>query len=389
MWRLKRPEIGESGACHGGPYVPRGLLLQWHITERCNLRCAHCYQEAYDTPELPFADLLGILEQYKALLAKWRREGMGRPVRGHITITGGEPFVRSDFLDLLEVFAAHRKAFSFAILTNGSLIDAAMAQRLRQLGPSFVQVSVEGTQATHDGIRGAGSFERTVSAIRHLVRARVRTLISFTANRLNYREFPAVARLGRTLRVTRVWADRLIPNGSGSDMAGEMLTPDETRAFFEIMQHARDEAARSWFGRTQIAMHRALQFLVSGGGGVYHCTAGDSLITVQPNGDLLPCRRMPIPVGNLMDTPLADLYYDADLFRALRDKERVSDGCEDCFHAGDCRGGLKCLSYALTGNPFQADPGCWRATPDRPTATGGLRVPLPVLSRHAGPTPVC
>ena len=105
-------------------------------------------------------------------------------------------------------------------------------------------------------------------------------------------------------------------------------------------------------------MHRALQFLI-GGGRPYHCTAGDTLITVQPNGDLYPCRRMPIRVGNIMEIPLIKLYYESDLFRALRDKTRISNGCKNCFYSKLCRGGLKCLSYAITGDPFKPDPGCW------------------------------
>ena len=82
-------------------------------------------------------------------------------------------------------------------------------------------------------------------------------------------------------------------------------------------------------------------------------------MTVQANGDLYPCRRMPIQVGNLMETPLADLYYNSDLFSRLRDRDRISHGCQDCFYSKLCCGGLKCLSYAVAGDPFKADPGCW------------------------------
>ena len=296
-----------------------------------------------------------------------------------MSLTGGEPFVRRDFLDLLEVFSANREHFSFAILTNGSFIDTAMARRLRKLGPTFVQVSIEGTQATHDKIRGPGDFVRTVSALEHLVRERVRTFISFTGHRANFREFTEVARLGRRLQVSRVWADRLIPWGTGSAFREQVLTPDETHEFFEIMQKARTEAARRWFGRTEIAMHRALQFLVADGK-PYHCTAGDTLITVQPNGDLYPCRRMPIRVGNLMEAPLVELYYKSDLFRALRSRQRISDGCQGCFYSRLCRGGLKCLSYAVAGDPFRADPGCWRASTERQAA--GLEMVSLSKPRH-------
>lgn len=343
------------------PYRPRRLLLQWHVTERCNLRCAHCYQEGYSGEDLPFEDLLKVLRQYTDLLDCWRQAPWSTRVHGHITVTGGEPFVRADFFDLLEVFAANHRQFSFAILTNGSLIDAATAHRLRKLRPAYVQVSVDGSQTTHDSIRGRGNFERTVAAIKCLVRQGIRTMISFSAHRGNFREFPEVCRLGRKLRVSRVWADRVVPWGSGEELRQQVLTPEETCEFFNLMHEARCEAAALWFNRTEVAMHRALQFLI-GGGRPYHCTAGDSLITVQPNCDVYPCRRMPIRVGNLMETELAALYYQSDLLCALRDRTRVSQGCEACCFARLCRGGLRCLSYAATSDPFRTDPGCWQAT---------------------------
>lgn len=334
-------------------YSPSRLLLQWHITERCNLRCSHCYQENYARDELSFTGLLQVLSQLKDLLAIFQQR-TGQRIPAHITVTGGEPFARRDFLNLLDVFADHRNLFSFAILTNGTFIDATMAQQLGKLAPRFVQVSIEGTAATHDRIRGAGNFAQTVFAIKQLRKQHIHTLISFTAHRGNYREFPEVAKLGRQLGVNRVWADRLIPCGSGSELT--VMTPQETQEFFTLLAQAR--AKRSWFNRhTEIAMHRALQFLA--GGQFYRCTAGDSLLTVQPNGDLYPCRRMPIRVGNLLETALVELYDNSELLRQLRDPRRISEGCQTCYYARRCRGGLKCLSYAVREDPFRADPGCW------------------------------
>ena len=337
----------------------RALSLQWHITARCNLRCAHCYQEDYSQEEFRFHDLLAVVKQFEELLDEVGREQAPFPSRGHITVTGGEPFVREDFLDLLEALSAKKDQFTFAILTNGTLIDEAMARRLRGLAPVYVQVSIEGDKATNDRIRGPGAFDRAVTALRYLVRAGVPSAISFTAHKGNHHEFGAVAKLGRDLGVTLVWADRLIPWGSGLALRGETFTPDETRQFFETIYEARAEAARS-FCRTEIAMHRALQFLV-GGGHPYRCAGGDTLIAVEPNGDVSPCRRMPIRVGNLVENPLVELYTKSDLLRALRDRSRVAKGCEACRYARQCGGGLRCLAYAITGDPFAADPGCWHA----------------------------
>ncbi len=80
----------------------------------------------------------------------------------------------------------------------------------------------------------------------------------------------------------------------------------------------------------------------------------------MPNGDPYPCRRMPIRVGNILETPLSELY-NCEMFRDLRNKNRISEPCQDCLYAGACRGGLRCLSYAMSGDPFKTDPGCWIA----------------------------
>jgi len=358
FWSMCIKEVsGDSGR----QYQPRSLLLQWHVTERCNLRCAHCYQDSNGCDELSYDELLQILHQFRELLKAWRGRTPDRRVGGHITLTGGEPFVRYDFVELLEELYRRQKEFSYAILTNGTLIDDSLARWLGKHKPAFVQVSIEGDRATHDRIRGAGSYDAADDALRRLRRRGVRTLISFTAHRQNYREFPAVAQLGREIGVSRVWADRLIPTGAGVALREQMLTPSELQEFLRIMRAEQSVPQRRWRKGTEIAMRRALQFLVAGGR-PYHCTAGDSLLTVQPNGDLYPCRRMPVRIGNLLEQPLSELYYGSELLRNLRDRTRVSHGCESCIFRRDCRGGLKCLSHAVYADPFVADPGCWRAS---------------------------
>jgi radical SAM protein with 4Fe4S-binding SPASM domain len=303
-----------------------------------------------------------ILGQFRAFLAECRKHSPS-PRCGHVTVTGGEPWAHAEFPQLLETLALQREWLSFGILTNGTLIDAGIAKHLRRLGVSFVQVSIEGGCGTHDRVRGTGSYRRATAGIQCLVEAGVRTVLSFTAHRANFREFREVTQLGEHLGVSQVWADRLVPQGTGTEMLEQVLTPEETRWFLEFMREARDSMGKTQRSRTRVTMHRALQFL-TGGGSPYQCTAGDSLVTVMPNGDLLPCRRMPIKVGNLFQTPLRDLY-DNQLFVGLRDRSRVSTGCQGCLYARLCRGGLKCLSYALTGDPFGKDPGCWYSFPYR------------------------
>jgi radical SAM protein with 4Fe4S-binding SPASM domain len=339
-------------------HVPDRMLLQWHITERCNLRCDHCYQENLTLPDPAWNEMLSALEQFKSFIHYYREQHGGKRFRAHITVTGGEPFVREDFMALLEKLSAGERLFSFAVLTNGTMLTSAVAHSLRLLKPGFVQVSIDGIRETHDCIRGAGSYESAVEGLKLLVRERIPTHISFTAHSGNFREFPHVARLGRQLGVTRVWSDRRVPCGRGGFSKDRVLSPAETREFFGLMSK---ETQRGWLLRSPVALHRSLQFMVTGDR-PYQCSAGDKLVTVLPNGDVCPCRRMPLVVGNIFKEPLEYIYATSPLFRDLRDRERISRGCEGCFFARTCRGGSRCLACAVHGDPFHADPGCWLST---------------------------
>jgi radical SAM protein with 4Fe4S-binding SPASM domain len=68
---------------------------------------------------------------------------------------------------------------------------------------------------------------------------------------------------------------------------------------------------------------------------------------------------MPIPIGNFIESGLWELYQDSEKLKELRDEHRLPDACQTCFFVNQCRGGLKCLSAAVTGDPWNGDPGCW------------------------------
>ena len=350
-------------------YVPRSFQMQWHITEHCNLRCSHCYQDTYEQADLPFDSLVQIFRQFVGTLEMFRRES-GRDIPARITLTGGEPFLRSDFFELLEIVASYRRSLRFAILTNGTMIDRNTAKRIACFKPDYVQVSIDGLRETHDTLRAFGSFDLATEGIRRFVEQHVRTIVSFTVSRRNAAEFAAVARWATQLGVQRFWADRLIP--TTLEQRCDVLSPEETREFFEQMHAVRTalqpQTCAGWLKKfvsqyilrrgsaMEVSMHRALQFLV-GGGTIYRCSAGDSLVAVLPDGTLLPCRRMPIPVGNVLQTPLIELYRNSEILKQLREN-RCPKECAGCLYVEHCGGGLRCLAHAMTGNPLMPEPGC-------------------------------
>ena len=323
------------------------FVLQWHLSEVCNLKCLHCYQENHKPVSLEYDDLLKILDQYKNLLKK-------KKMFGHINVTGGEPLCSPHFFKLLEIFNKDKDLYSFSILTNGTLITEENAKKISTYHPEYVQVSLEGSRATNDFIRGKGVYKKVAKAVQLLKKYGIYVSLSFTATKINYKEFPKVVRFAEKYGVDTVWSDRYIPLGSNYDKE-LMMNIEEINQYIESMQKERI-SLRQKKSKTEVAMYRALQFQVTNNY-PYRCTAGNTLLTVMENGDLVPCRRMPIVVGNLLKKDMLTLYETSEVLKNLQ-KDTTPEDCRGCEHENLCRGGLKCLTYAIFKDLNHKDVGC-------------------------------
>ena len=323
------------------------FVLQWHLSENCNLKCLHCYQENQKPIQLDFDKLVIIYKQFKDLLNK-------KKMKGHINITGGEPLCNPYLFKLLNLIKENSDLITFSILTNGTLINEKIAKKIKSYNPLYVQVSLEGGKKTNDYIRGKGTYKKIAEGIVNLRKENIFTSISFTATSLNYKEFPKVVRYARKYGVNNVWSDRFIPLGDSDKSLA--LNYNQTREYLEIMNKERNKLRNIKKNNTTISMYRALQFQMTNDF-AYGCTAGDTLLTVMENGDLVPCRRMPITIGNLFDRSMYDLYINSDVLKDLREK-KIPDECINCEHSEICHGGLKCLTYAMYKDLNHKDYGC-------------------------------
>ncbi len=323
------------------------FVLQWHLSENCNLKCLHCYQENHKPIQLEFDKLVIIYKQFKELLNK-------KKMKGHINITGGEPLCNPYLFKLLDLIKEDSDFISFSILTNGTLINEKIAKKIKSYNPLYVQVSLEGGRKTNDYIRGKGTYKKIAEGIVNLRKEDIFTSISFTATSLNYKEFPKVVRYAKKYDVNNVWSDRFIPLGDSDKSLA--LNYEQTREYLEIMNKERNKLKKIKNNKTTISMYRALQFQMTNDF-AYGCTAGDTLLTVMENGDLVPCRRMPIVIGNLFDRSMYDLYTNSDVLKTLR-KKKIPDECINCEHSEVCHGGLKCLTYAMYNDLNYKDYGC-------------------------------
>ena len=197
-------------------------ILQWHITHRCNLRCAHCYQSEYAS-EMSGEELFPALDKYERFLEE-------KHLHGHINLTGGEPLVHPDFFILAREI--RRRNMDLGILTNGTLIDREKAKLIAELRPLFVQVSLDGTRRIHNAVRGSGSFERAMRGIDWLKKEGVSVHVSFTAQRTNLNQLRPLARVCRVHKVDKLWFDRVVIT-SDEDRSRLSLTTDEYKKLVE------------------------------------------------------------------------------------------------------------------------------------------------------------
>jgi radical SAM protein with 4Fe4S-binding SPASM domain len=302
--------------------------------------------------EMTEQEYLHVLDQYDQLLSDLNKKCHDVDIKGMVTVTGGEPLAFPLFYDITKEI--RNRGHRYGVLTNGTLINDKVIQHFLENPPAYVQVSIDGTKEIHDDIRGAGNFDRAINGLKMLVANKIPCCMSFTAHKQNYKCFYDVAKVGAEIGVNYIWSDRLIPTGQGSEM--EPMNEAEFKEFMNLMMTAKIELN----GRIYVKMRRALQFLVSAEP-IYRCQAGRTLIVVMPDGTVYPCRRMPINLGNVKEKSLSDIYFHDETNRQLRDDAiSVPEKCGECHFKKQCGGGLKCLSYALTGKFNVKDKDCWR-----------------------------
>jgi 12,18-didecarboxysiroheme deacetylase len=200
-------------------------VVVWNMTRRCNLKCIHCYSNSAD---IDYPDELTTEEGKKLIddLAKF-----GSPV---ILFSGGEPLLRKDLLELAQY--ATNKGMRAVISTNGTLITKEIAAKLQKIGLSYVGVSLDGLEKTHDRFRGKkGAFAAAIEGIRNCRDAGIKVGIRFTVNKHNVADVPDMFELLRKEKIERMCFYHLVYTGRGSKLREEDLTHEETRKLIDLI----------------------------------------------------------------------------------------------------------------------------------------------------------
>jgi len=321
--------------------------IQWHLTERCNLKCAHCYQEGKEVVELKQYEMEKFVDHFVYVLKK-------QQMSGSISLTGGEPLLLGDQLwNLIKYIRESDSDMEITILTNGTLITNEVADKLATYN-IYCQISFDGhDKKTHDSIRGRGNFLKALDGVKILTKRNIPVSAHFVIMRQNMDNIEKMINFCVINGIKRLTFSRLVLLGRGHDLKNQMLSPIETRDIYKkiyaLSKEVKDELSINT-GRT---LWCNLDDSIGG-----TCPAGFSSLVVNADGSVYPCRRLPINVGNILKNSIFEIWYGSDVMKNLRNRKKI-DKCNSCKFIDKC-GGCRAIAYAHFGDYMAADPQCWR-----------------------------
>jgi radical SAM protein with 4Fe4S-binding SPASM domain len=329
------------------------------MTSACNLRCIHCHASGGNAirDELTTEEAKSMLNQL-AEIEEFRM----------MAFTGGEPLVRSDFFELL----AYSQALGFTntIATNATLVDDAVAKRLRRHGVAIAAVSLDGFDSkTHDMVRGlSGSFEAALEGMRALRRAGILLHVNITAMDYNMNQMEQLMTLVDELGTGILLMYQLVPVGRGRNISEAALDLAANERLIRFMANAQP---RTKAIMEPVAGPQYWPFLLQRDGisdgpllrlaeTVFHgCSAGRGFVYIKPNGEVWPCPFIEVSCGNIRESAFSDIWANSHILKDLRRREeRLKGRCGDCQYKRLC-GGCRGRAWATTGDYLAEDPSCF------------------------------
>ncbi|MDI6762614.1 MAG: radical SAM protein [Thermodesulfobacteriota bacterium] len=326
--------------------------IQWHITNLCNLQCQHCYQEDFSREkDLDWPGLQKVSDNILASIKEWDQTAC-------IHLTGGEPLLKPELFPLLRYLDQSPLIDELGIITNGLLFDQELVKRLSAFSKlKKIKISLDGADAeTNDSIRQEGTFKKVVQNI-PLIRKETsfEIILMFTVMKRNFRKLPSFFTLSQELGIQGFIIERFIPWGRGRKGMDEVLSKEEWREMVQMLLDffsIEEENPFLPYQAFQVSFNGEEPELLGA-----PCVIGKDGLCVMPTGDVFPCRRFPVSIGNLLKIPLKKIWEESELLEMLRRKENLKGKCGAC-EIKDCRG-CRSLALALTGDSLEEDLHCW------------------------------
>lgn len=356
-------------------YNENPFIVIWELTRACQLHCLHCRAEAQHHRH----PLELTLDEGKKLIDDIYN--MENPL---LVFTGGDPLERPDVFDIAEYAIKKGVRVSMTPSATPNVTKEAM-QKAKDIGLARWAFSIDGHCAeVHDHFRGTtGSFDLTMKAIEYLNELEMPLQINTVISRYNYEYLDELAEMVEKLNCVLWSVFFLVPTGRGKET--DMISPAEHEKVFRWLYNLSKRVpfdikttAAQHYRRVVIQQKLREQKGLSDEDHIFYADAltmgdtgkidglgrapkgvndGNGFVFISHTGDVFPSGLLPIKVGNVRQTPLAEIYRNSDVFQNLRNPDKYKGKCGVCEYNKVC-GGSRSRAYNLTGDYMESEPYC-------------------------------
>jgi len=329
------------------PYSSLNYILE--LTPSCNHGCYHCYN-IWKLPDYkPLRQTLDT-KQWKFLIDKLYEETKCR----HIALSGGEPTLRSDFLEILEYI--YKLGIRTVLITNGSRLTKEIIKGCRERGVTIFELPLLGpNKEIHNEISRGNTWDELISAIVNIKSMGGRVFIVHVSSKKNISYFEDILKLAIALDTDGMMLNRFNPGGEGVKYMNDLLVTAEE---FEVVLGTANRLSYEYRYPVScsIAIHPCIidmsKYPYLGTG---FCGAGTdrAYYTIGPDGALRPCNHTSTVLGDFMTEKFEDMINN-DIMKDF--VAAIPPICEPCPMAKECQGGCKAAAEVTYGSPREMDP---------------------------------
>ena len=345
-------------------------VVVWNITKQCNLKCIHCYAHAKNIPfdnELSTKDGKNLIDD----LARFNV-----PV---LLFSGGEPLIRKDLPELAAYTV--EKGIRAVISTNGTLISQKTARLLKDIGLSYVGISLDGMEKINDRFRGVkGAFQSALDGINNCKEAGIKVGLRFTINKFNESEISKIFTLLDEMEIPRVCFYHLVYAGRGSKLVEEDLSHEETRAAVDLIIDLTKKLYEDGKPKEVLTVdnhadgpyiylrllkenskraEETLELLKMNEGN----SSGRGIGCISWDGEVHADQFWRhYSFGNILKRPFSEIWTDTSdpLMKKLKEKKKYVKGrCSTCRWLDICAGNFRVRAEAVTDDVWATDPACY------------------------------
>ena len=285
--------------------IPLNVFAE--LTYSCNLNCYYCFQKNYKkSKELSKKQWANILRELAQLGSFY------------ITFSGGEPFVRQDFMSILSY--ARKYNFAVSIITNGTLLTERTCSEMEEIGIMDISISLHAANNNlHDELTGfSGSFDKALSSIRLLKKNGFNVIIKHSVSNRNFGEYITLNKIALQEGCILECDSLILPSIQGM-VSPFALNKKQQYTFLMDMEIKQNVKPR------QPSINENM-----------HCDAGRSICGITPYGSVFPCILLPIEFGNVAQKSIRDIW-NGDKSTSFRNQEKNLDHvCETCTLTTSC-----------------------------------------------------